>query len=223
MARPRDVLFDLDGTLVDSAPGIEAVSREALAEVAPGRTLPPLRPFIGPPIAGVLRRALPDLGPAELDAVVAAFRARYDAGGWRTARPYPGAPEVLAALAGAGIRAFVVTNKPATPTGLIVEALGWRPLLAAAISPDSAAPRFADKAAVVAHLLAAWRVDPASAWLVGDAEDDRAAARAHGIRFVPALYGYGRVDAGADAHLALRAPADLLPYLGLPPAPEEAR
>lgn len=222
MGAPRAVLFDLDGTLVDSAPGIEAICRRALREVLPVQALPPLRPFIGPPIGRVLRAALPTLTDAELAAVVARFRVHYDRDGWQTALPYPGATEVLEALAARSIPAFVVTNKPATPTAAILAGLGWAPLIGAAYSPDSVAPPYADKAAAVAHLCERHRVDPAGAWLVGDAEDDRLAARAHGIRFVPALYGYGRVEPGPGEALALRTPTDLLGHLAAAPAPEEA-
>lgn len=218
---PRVVLFDLDGTLVDSAPGIEAISRQALAEVLPARVLPPLRPLIGPPIARVLRAALPDLTDDELQAIVARFRAHYDRDGWRTARAIPGAGEVLEALAARGIPAFVVTNKPAAPTAAILAALDWAPLLRGALSPDSATPPFVNKAAAIAHLRDRHALDPAGAWLVGDAEDDRAAARAHGIRFAPALYGYGRVEPGADEALALRTPTDLLTHLTAASVAEE--
>lgn len=210
---PRAVLFDLDGTLVDSAPGIEAICREAIAEVRPDLAVPPLRALIGPPLDRVLRQALPALTDAELLRVLAAFRRRYDADGWRTALPYPGATEVLEALDRLGIPAYVVTNKPALPTGAIVDAQGWTTLLVAAVSPDSEPTRFADKAAAIAHLQARNGLALEGVWFVGDAPDDRAAAQAHGIRFVPALYGYGRVESGPGEPLALATPADLLGHL----------
>lgn len=217
--RPSAVLLDLDGTLVDSAPGIEAVCGQALADVRPDLALPPLRPFIGPPIGRVLQAALPDLPAADVEAAVARFRVRYDADGWRTAAPFPGAGDVLAGLAARGVAAFVVTNKPAAPTAAILAGQGWDVHVRAAYSPDSATPRHASKAAAIAALLADHGLDPTTAWFVGDAEDDRAAARAHGMRFVPALYGYGRLAPGPDEPLALHALSDLLAAIPLPEEP----
>ena len=70
---PQAILFDLDGTLVDSLPGITWAARAALAEVQPGSELPDLRPLLGPPIREIFLRVLPDALPAMLTALEREF------------------------------------------------------------------------------------------------------------------------------------------------------
>lgn len=201
----RHLLFDLDGTLVDSLPGIEHAARHALAEVSPERTLPPLAPFVGPPIREVLARALDERDATRLDALVARFRTAYDTQGWRLSMCYPGVATLLTTLRAAGLCCYVVTNKPRAATALILDALGLRASFEDVISPDVCEPRLPTKAGAVALLLARHGLRAEECWLIGDSHDDRAAAEAHGLRFVAAGYGYG----GATGGDRLEAPADL--------------
>ena len=210
---PRAIVFDLDGTLVDSVPGIERACRRAIAEVWPGQVLPPLAAYVGPPIRELLRRAL-DPPPEVLEALAVRFRAHYDGGDWREMRAYPGALDLLQHLRARGIAAHVVTNKPAAPTGAMIAALGWASLLGEVLSPDSRVPAFASKAEAVAALVASHALEPARTWVVGDAPSDAEAARANAMRFVAAAYGYGGLGPTAPDAAVLAAPADLIGLLG---------
>jgi phosphoglycolate phosphatase len=188
MAPARVVVWDLDGTLVESLEGIQASFEHALG----GAALSPLA--IGPPLLEMLAAALPEAGEEELDRVAAEFRAHYDHEGWRRTVCREGALETVAALAAAGVRQFVVTNKRAAPTASILRELGLMEHLEAAWSPDSRQPPFASKGEVLRALLAESGIDPAEAVYVGDDPRDRDAAAAAGVAFVGVAHGYGALE-----------------------------
>ena len=189
--RIEAVIFDLDGTLVDSMPGIEYAAEVAWNAVQPGLPCPSLRPLIGPPIREMFRRALPDAAAATLDALERAFRAAYDTDGWRRTAVYPGVIETLARLAELSVRCFGVTNKPSLPTQRILDHCGLRPFFEAFLSPDAREPRFASKAEAVAALLAEYALDRTQTALMGDTPDDARAAAACELPFVAFAGGYG--------------------------------
>jgi len=108
----RNVLFDLDGTLIDSRPDIVAGLRHALRRL--GHELPAGQALdwaIGPPLAEVLARLLAAFGESRSEEAAGHYRAWYAAAGLFDARPYPGVPELLDRLAASGRRLFVATAK----------------------------------------------------------------------------------------------------------------
>jgi phosphoglycolate phosphatase len=186
------VLFDLDGTLAHTSPGIAWALGVAVERVLPGRELPDLEPLLGPPLAALLGRILPGVAPEAMARITAEFRQAYDSEGWRRSEAYPGVKPTLRALVARGVRCYVTTNKPRLPTGMIVEQLGLREWLAAVLSPDSLTPPAGSKAALVAHLLRAEELVASRVLLVGDAAEDAEAAAALGLGFVAVTYGYGQ-------------------------------
>jgi phosphoglycolate phosphatase len=189
--RFRTLIFDLDGTLIDSAPGIQSSCAAAAARVLPGTPLPDLTPRIGPPIRTMFSRLWPGLGAEPLDRLVAEFRRHYDSEGCLASRPYDGADQMLAALKRGGAGLHLLTNKPSLPTQRILERLGWRPFFTSVLTPDAPERPFARKEDGARLLRDAGAFDPSTACLIGDALDDALAARACGIPFVAAAYGYG--------------------------------
>jgi phosphoglycolate phosphatase len=187
----HDIIFDLDGTLVDSLPGIQCSARHAVSTVFPGRTLPDLRPFVGPPIFEAIYNILGPGARARAAQFETCFRAHYDQIGWQQTQPYPGAIDVLSELKRSGIRCHVVTNKPALPTSRILSRLGLRPHLSRVVCRDSRTPGFRDKAEALRHLLEEFAVPAEAAIMVGDSADDAYAAVACGLPFAAASYGYG--------------------------------
>lgn len=194
ITRINTIIFDLDGTLVDSMPGIEYAAEVAWDAVQPGPPCPSLRPFIGPPIREMFQRALPEAEAPTLDALERAFRAVYDTEGWRKTTVYPGVLETLARLIEIGVRCFGVTNKPRLPTQRILDYCGIRPYFVMFLSPDVRTPRFAAKAEAVATLLAEYDLHPQCTALMGDTSDDAQAAAACGLRFIAFAGGYGWMD-----------------------------
>ena len=212
-ATGRAVVFDLDGTLVDSAPGIERCLREALTAVAPDRLSDFPAGIIGPPVREMVGGLLPDADVAAIEAGVAAFRRCYDGAGWRETVPHVGATETLTALRSSGHRLFVVTNKPQLPTERIIADLGWDPLFESVVCKDSLPVAFADKPEALGHLVGAAGLDARTAVFVGDSADDARAADVHGMAFVYAAYGYGDDALAREAWASINAIADLCALL----------
>jgi|WetSurMetagenome_2_1015567.scaffolds.fasta_scaffold111044_1 phosphoglycolate phosphatase len=197
------LLFDLDGTLVDTVEGIEWAFRRALAAVVPNQVVPDLRPFIGPPARDVLVTALPRLPEAQVAAVLMEFRRIYNTEGWRRSRLYPGVTDVLTKIRQRGMMSLLVTNKPAIPAHNIVAGLGIEPFLHDIVCPDSREPAFADKTAMVSFMLAKHGLNPTATLLVGDTDHDALAAGALDIPFAHAAYGYGQLSEAAAKTVAL--------------------
>jgi phosphoglycolate phosphatase len=181
-------LFDLDGTLIDSEPGITACIRHALAKL--DVTAPDdLRAWIGPP----LRHGFaPLLGhdAARVEAAVAYYHERFSTLGWREHAVYPGVAALVGRLRAAGHRLAVVTSKPVQHAAPILESLpfgaGFEKLYGPA--PDSA---HSEKAGMIAAALADFGAAPADAAMIGDRRFDIEGAVANGIAGIGVLWGFG--------------------------------
>ena len=209
------LFFDLDGTLVDSFPGIAFSASAALAQTLPGRKAPDFMPFIGPPIREIFRRALPENDLKILDRLEQSFRASYNSEGWRKTRAYPGVEKVLAQVCQSGRVCRVLTNKPQQPARAILRQLGLDRFFDEVITPDLHQPGFSSK--IEAALDAQRRHDLVGekTIMVGDSADDGAAAAACGFKFAAATFGYGRAYEQCDhpVHCRLERFEDLLSFL----------
>ncbi|MEI4272538.1 HAD hydrolase-like protein [Klenkia sp. LSe6-5] len=192
-------LLDLDGTLVDSAPGIHASIRFAAAELGvPAPTPEQLTAMVGPPLQDGFATVL-GLGPVDVDRAVAAYRAHYTAGAMFDAPVYPGVAELLARLRADGQLLAVATSKPVEFARRVLEHVG----LADAVDGVHGASmdgRVRHKQQVVALALAG-HPDGDRPVLVGDRAQDVVGARVHGVPCVGAGWGPARpgelVQAGA--------------------------
>jgi phosphoglycolate phosphatase len=190
-ARPQLVLFDLDGTLTDSAQGIVSSFRHALSEVgavAPDGDL--AGRIVGPP----MHHTLSEMGLGQhAAAAIAAYRADYTTRGWAMNRLFDGIAELLADLQAAGVRLAVATSK-AEPTArriLTHFGLDGHFEVIAGASVDGVR---ATKSEVVAHALAQLHPLPDRVLMVGDRSHDVEGAAEHGIDTVVVGWGYGRAD-----------------------------
>lgn len=206
------IFFDLDGTLVDSFPGIEFSARSALSSVCPGVAAPDFRPFIGPPIREVFCRALAEEDAGTLDHLEQAFRTSYDADGWRRTQTYPGVGKVLAELRAIGLVCHVLTNKPQRPTHEILRHLSLDGFFDEVITPDSRTPKYASKTEAALEARRRHGLAGPETLLVGDSPDDGAAADACGFQFAAACFGYGNAhrECASAVHFRLECFADLL-------------
>ncbi len=191
-------IFDLDGTLVDSFPGIAASANHALQAVWPGRKPLDFRPFVGPPIRKIFSEALSETDPQRLDALEQVFRIHYDSSGWQNTVLYPGVAETLAELNLRGQACFVVTNKPAYATKRILEWLGLAPWLREIVSPDVRVPPYVSKTEAAKDLAHRHGLVANDTVMVGDSVDDAEVATVCKFSFVAVTYGYGKVDRRTD-------------------------
>jgi phosphoglycolate phosphatase len=196
-----NVLFDLDGTLTDSAEGITGSMRFALAALG----LPPvdaatLRSFVGPPLADSLREVC-RLDDAHIEQVMAAYRERYVSTGMFENAVYPGIVDLLQALRDDGRRMAVATSKLANSAVAICDNFGLSGFFEAICGADLAGLH-ESKTQIVADALAALG-RPADAVLIGDRLYDVVGARDNHVAVIGAGWGYGEpgelVAAGATS------------------------
>ncbi len=214
------VLFDLDGTLIDTAPDLIRALNDVLA--AEGRApldYEAVRPHVSNGAAALLRLAFGDTVAGDETAHHhRTFLERYARDIARESRPFPGITALLDELEAQGMRWGVVTNKPGWLTEPLLEALGLRQRAACIVSGDSLSTRKPDPAPIHYACRTAGTI-ASRAIYVGDAERDIVAGRAAGSRTLVALFGYIEPEAdpatwGADGmieqpdelwrHLAVR-------------------
>jgi phosphoglycolate phosphatase len=206
---PRTAVFDLDGTLVDSAPDLHA----ALDRLMAGRNLPAFAraevvAMIGDGVEALVRRAFAARGLPFDPAAVEVFSADYTAHAAVETRPYPGMAECLAALAAGGWRLAVCTNKPAAVTHALLRALGLDGCFAAVGGGDSFPVRKPDPRHLLATLTAAGGM-PERAAMIGDHRNDVLAARGAGLPCLFAAWGYGPPEMAAGAAAVAATPGAL--------------
>ncbi|MDP9027232.1 MAG: HAD hydrolase-like protein [Actinomycetota bacterium] len=218
MTRPYSaVLFDLDGTIVDSAPGITATLAYTFERLGlPVPTPADLLAWVGPPILDSFR----DL--ARFDAVqsaeaLAIYRKKYLAEGVYDATLYPGAAEILAAIAAAGIPLSLATSKPETPARAILEHFGLVEHFDELTGASDDERRSAKKDVVEEALrrLAAGGGALSRPVLIGDRHHDVDGAAHHGVPTIFVTWGYGSPAEAAGAVAVVDTPAQLLELLGL--------
>jgi phosphoglycolate phosphatase len=197
------LLFDLDGTLVDSLPDLTNALNEVLRERGYAALAPAeVKPMIGDGMPMLLQRGFAARGAdgAEAVAMQPRFVDVYEAHSANLSRPYPGVPETLAALRARGYATAVATNKLHHATGQVLRALGLADLFDGYAGGD----RFAVKKPDPAHLLELIDLlggDKRRAAMIGDSENDALSARAAAMKLILMRYGYARIDPaqlGAD-------------------------
>lgn len=212
----RVLLFDLDGTLSDPRSGIVRCMKHALGKLqAPCPPDEVLASFIGPPLRGTFATLLETSDRALIERALALYREEYGDTGLFENQLYAGVTQMLDDTRGFASAAFVATLKPKLYADRIVRRLGLERYFAGVYGPELEG-RFDDKADLLAHLLAAERVSPEDAVMIGDRAGDIAGARANRIRSIGVLWGYGSqaelTDAGADDLCG--SPAELTACLG---------
>lgn len=194
MSRYRHVLFDLDGTLIDSAPAILASYRQAFAAAGRAPVIPVDASIVGPPLIETLQLLAGSVDQALIGELAGHFKASYDTIGYRQTAAYAGVAEMLARLVADGRSLSIATNKRLHPTRLILDHLGWSRYFDAVYALDMFEPRLPHKAAMIARLLADRGIPCETAVYVGDRSEDGESADANGLPFLAATWGYGSLE-----------------------------
>jgi phosphoglycolate phosphatase len=224
MTMRRSAIFDLDGTLTDSKPGILGCLTSALE----AHSIPwtgPLDWFIGPPAGQSLRRLMPDADDSRRAALLHDYRLCYDATGWQQNSVYAGVHEMLKSLQVSGWQLFLCTSKREDFTVRILEKFALSRYFLA-VYADTAGSLHHSKTALLRRLLEEQSLDPATTFMVGDRNFDIEAARANGVTSIAVTYGYGtseELESARPDHTC-NAVEDLLPiFSALTPATHPRR
>lgn len=212
---PEAILFDLDGTLIDSAPDIAAAANELLAEDRLGPlTVAQVREMVGNGIRKLAERAYvacgEPLGGAALDARHSRMMEIYADHLTTLTTLMPVAAETVSALHQRGTKIGVVTNKPEAFSRAILAHFGLAPYVDLIVGGDTG-PARKPAPDMLLHALAQFGVEPGGALMVGDGPADIDAARAAHVRSIAVSGGYTSVPVealGADLHI--ESLADLL-------------
>ena len=194
------IIFDLDGTLVDSAPDIHAAANHALADHdLPPVTLAQARGYVGHGAAIFVTRMRADLDLADdmqaplLDRFLHYYETAHD-----LTAPYPGAEALMDRIVAEGLALSLVTNKPISPTRSLLAHLGWTDRFTVTLGGDSLPVRKPDPAPL---LKAIEDLGCTAPLYVGDSEVDAETAARAGVPFALFTEGYRKIPAEALPHM----------------------
>jgi phosphoglycolate phosphatase len=201
------LIFDLDGTLTDSKPGIVG----CLQHVVDARQLGdrgPLGRFVGPPVEEWVKELLPEGTNEDRLALARDYRACYDREGWKNNSVHPGVREMLRQLHGLGFPMFVCTSKHEHFAIRIVEHFELTPFFGAVYGDrlDLASHRKED---LLGSLMREHSLTKDGTWMIGDRIFDIRAAQANQIKCLAAGWGYGPPEECAQADAVAATPAEV--------------
>jgi len=184
------VIFDLDGTLIDSSGSILASFKQAFDSLG----LEPQCAFspelIGPPLMQTLAIISGTQDPQTLQALAQAFKAHYDDEGCKQASVFPDVVDMLETIAATDAKLYIATNKRLYPTLKIMQHLGWQKYFPKVFALDYYSPAVANKKQMITRILAEEGIAPSSAIYIGDRYEDGVAADDNALEFALVTWGY---------------------------------
>lgn len=206
----QNIIFDLDGTLIDSSVSIlDSLNRafEAIG-IAPSRPLN--QDLIGPPLSEIIDSVLSSVDKNHLPDIINRFKEHYDEVGYLSTHVYEGVNAMLQNLHQKNLNLFVATNKRTIPTHRIIKHLGWERYFKGIYSLDSYLPPLTEKSTLLRVMLNDLSSDTADFVYIGDRIEDSDAARTSGISFLWAAWGYGESIEHENPAIMLATPAHLI-------------
>jgi len=211
------VIFDLDGTLLDTLEDLADAANQALAEMGlPRHPVADYRYFVGDGLMALVERILPaeSRDAQNVDKLATIFRHHYSRNWDSKSRPFAGIDEMLRSLAEAGLKLAVLSNKPHDFTSLCVERLLGGHSFSLVLGERKGVPKKPDPAGAL-EVAEQLRVSAEQCLYLGDTNVDMETARRAGMVAVGVLWGFRTraelVDSGAE--YLLEKPADIFPLL----------
>jgi len=190
---PKAILFDLDGTLLDTITDLAEAANLMLAELGrPALSQGHVHSFVGRGVNDLIHRCLAESSEpsaAEIDTAREIFRHHYTRVNGQTTQPYPGATELLMALAARHLKMAVVTNKSALFTVPLLQQFDLARYFGAVVCGDTLPVRKPDPA-MIFHACGLLGAKPEESLMIGDSINDSLAARAAGAPVLLVKYGY---------------------------------
>ena len=203
----KHLIFDLDGTLVDSAPAILECFKSVLAKHEIQPSVEVNEKLIGPPLDESIKRITGIVDECKIGLLMHSFKDIYDGTACLETIQYGDFTYVLETLVARGYFLSIATNKRYTPTMSVLNSLGWMDLFHKIFSCDVPSGRYTDKTGMLSELIKDLAVDNAECVYVGDTLLDKKAALHNNIRFYAVGWGYGAFD---SSERAFSAPEELL-------------
>lgn len=186
------VIFDLDGTLIDSAPSILAGLEIAIKKSGLVPAVPLCSDLIGPPLRETFIKLVGNRKEIDLNVLISDFKSYYDSEGFKKSIPYPGIEELLQYLKKFSLPIYLATNKRLIPTLKILDYFDWTSLFNQIYTIDKfpGAP-FINKTSMIQTLLEIESIEKVNAIYIGDRIEDLKASQASGIDAILVDWGYG--------------------------------
>lgn len=193
-----NIIFDLDGTLIDSSDGILKALEMAFKKCKQPLLQPLTTKLVGPP----LNKLLPILAGTDnvviLNDLTIAFKDSYDSEGYKDSTVFDGVRDMLQELQNAGFTLYLATNKRIVPTRKIMHHFGWNKFFTGIYALDLF-PDLSGKAELIKHIIQIHQLDTDSSIYVGDTIADQIASQENGIECLLVSWGYGDVELGIDS------------------------
>lgn len=206
----RSVIFDLDGTLIDSAPSILFCFSQVLKSNGFNVLCPISSSIIGPPLIPTLKKLTGLNDNKKLEELAEEFKNYYDSEHCLLSKPYDGVNEGLHKLYSDGFDLHIATNKRAVPTKNIIKHLGWDNFFSSIYTLDKENILFASKAEMIVDQIKKFKLNPKKSIYVGDRIEDQEAARLNSLKFVGVTWGYGNF---ASSQYAISSFSELAQFL----------
>jgi phosphoglycolate phosphatase len=199
MTNIKYIIFDLDGTLIDSAPSILATFLMVLKKHNIPAKVPLESSLIGAPLDETLAKISGIRNESILQMLKEDFKVTYDNETFKESRIFNGIDQLLCTLHKLKIKLYIATNKRTIPTLLIIKHLGWDKLFDGIISSDTYNLKKLKKNEMIAELIKAKNIDASKCIYVGDTIDDYEAALYNNLEFIFASWGYGATKKNSKA------------------------
>lgn len=190
----KNVIFDLDGTLIDSADDIIDCLKKAYSKIPEMDNAVINRTHIGPPLPEIIKKITPHINEMQFNIIVNEFKNCYDNGSYPKTRAYEGVYYLLNKLSSLDKKIFIVTNKRIIPTRRLMKNLKIE-IMKDVITPDLLHGIIMDKTEMLSHLIEKWDLNKKNTLMVGDSASDVIAAHNNGIMSIVILNGYGDIKA----------------------------
>lgn len=202
-----NIIFDLDGTLIDSSQGILSAVDKAFRECGIPMLQPLASRLIGPPLDELLILLSGTDDKAILDTLSRSFKDNYDSSGYKETTVFEGVHELLKQL-DRRHRLYLATNKRIVPTRKIMEYFSWNHYFEQVYALDLFA-HIENKQALIAYIVSAHALKPEQTVYIGDTMGDYLATRANQLHFIMATWGYDDIAELSDREKAV-APEDIV-------------